>query len=210
VLGPRARTSLTERGEHHDLATMSAVRGAAVRTSSMLRAVILTSLAGHWIANALFDADQYQGNAALLAKLNDPFLIQAALALGAIAVLSMRGTASRPRVSVDRGILAVALVGVQVLLFVGLEASERWAIDVFAGGHAEVGVFGVGFLGELLVAVGTSLLLVVGAEATRRLLDTGQPRTWPHAQPQTVPHAPGVKPAPEVVSGSGGDRAPPV
>jgi hypothetical protein len=197
------------RREHRDIATLGAVERVTVRTSSLLRAVIATSLAGHWIANTLFDADQYRGNTALLDKLNAPFLVQAALALVAIVVLSMRGKASRSLVSLDRSTLAAVLVGLQVVLFVGLEASERLALGMLADGTGELGVFGVGFLTELLVAVGTSLLLVVGAEATRRLLATREPRTWPHAQLQAVPDAPGVRPPLEAVSGSGGDRAPP-
>jgi hypothetical protein len=188
---------------------MGAVTRVTVRTASLLRAVIITSLAGHWIANTLFDADQYRRNAALLARLNDPFLVQAALALLAIAVLSLRGRAGGSFVSVDRLTVATLLIGVQVVLFIGLEASERWALVMLTDGSAEVGVFGVGFLAELLVAVGTSLLLVVGAEAMRRLLTPGQPRTWPHAQSQTVPNSPGVIPSMRIVSGSGGDRAPP-
>jgi hypothetical protein len=188
------------------------VERVSIRTTSLIRAVIVTSLVGHWLANALFDLDEYSGAGSdLLTRLDDPFFAQAALGLLAIAVLSIRGRSggSGPRITAGRLPLAVLLVGLQLVLFVGLEASERWAVDVFAQGEAHVGIFGAGFVAELLVAVGSALILAVVADATKRFLEL-QRSAGPHtARGSNAPPCLGFPPSVGILSGAGGVRAPP-
>jgi hypothetical protein len=183
-----------------------------IRTTTLVRAVIVTSLLGHWVANALFDRDQYAGaGSELLTRLDDPFLVQAALGLLVVAVLSIRDRrrSEQSYISADRLSLAALLVGLQLLLFVGLESSERLVVDVFAGEVADVGIFGAGFVAELLVAVGSAILLALVAETTKRLFKFLRPGGIPAAHEQGSPLSFGFGPSIGVLSGAGGVRAPP-
>lgn len=102
-----------------------------------------------------------------------------------------------------------ALVGCQVALFVGLEGSERLAIEALAGDEAPVEPFEVGFVAELLVAVGLSIVLAFAGEAARRCLGQPAPRA---IVPDVTPAADrltGHVPRMADLVGAGGDRAPP-
>jgi hypothetical protein len=188
------------------------VERVTIRTVSVIRAVIVTSLLGHWAANALFDRDQYAGaGSELLTRLDDPFLVQAALGLLVVVALTIRDRrqVDRSCLSLGRLPLTVLLVGLQLLVFVGLESSERLVIDVFAGGTADVGVFGVGFLAELAVAVGSAVILGVIAEATKRLFQLLRPGELRSDERHTSPILLGFTRPLQALSGAGGVRAPP-
>jgi len=186
------------------------VERVTIRTTSLIRAVIVTSLVGHWVANALFDPDQYPGaGSELLARLDDPFLVQAALGLLAVAALSIWGRSGGREVSVGRSSLALLLIGLQLFIFVGLESSERWAVDLFADGRAHIGIFGTGFVAELIVAVGSALILAVLAEVTKRWLRPLRPAALRAAPERTSLVSGDFTPSPRALSGAGGVRAPP-
>jgi hypothetical protein len=184
-----------------------------MRATFLVRAVIVTALLGHWVANVLFDRDQYAGaDSELLARLDDPMLVQATLGLLVMAILSIRDrhrNGSSHIVDLGRVQLAVLLVGLQLLLFIGLESSERLAVDVFAGGQADVGIFGSGFVAELLVAVGSALILTFLAEVTKRFLSLFRPGSLRADQEHGSLLSLGFAPCLGVLSGAGGVRAPP-
>jgi hypothetical protein len=188
------------------------VERVSIRTTSVARAVIVTSLLGHWVANALFDRSEYSGaGSEVLARLDDPFLVQAALGL-VLVVLSWvpkRWRGQAPHVFAGRLPLACLLVGLQLIAFVALESSERLAVEVLAGDEAHVGIFGAGFVAELLVAVGSALLLAFVAEATMRWLGTARPADLGPVEQRRTVSFPGYAPPPRVLAGAGGVRAPP-
>lgn len=184
----------------------------SIRTTSVVRAVIVTSLVGHWVANALFDRNEYPGaGRELLARLDDPFLFQAALGLLVVAVVSIpkRWRTQDPHPFAGRLPLACLLVGLQIVVFVGLESTERFAIELVAGSDADVGIFGAGFVAELIVAVGSALFLAVLAEATKRWLGSVRPVELGPMDERRSLSFPGYAPPPRALSGAGGVRAPP-
>lgn len=172
----------------------------------------MTALLGHWFANSLFDRDQYAGvGNALLDRLDDPILVQAVFGLVAIVFLTItkRRREGRPiELVFGRGSVAVA-VAIQLLLFVGMEGSERLAIDALAGARAHAGPFEIGFVAELLVAVATALMLAFFGQAAKRFLELHRPRRVP-VYPAGSPllHR-GHAPATRTLAGAGGVRAPP-
>ena len=187
-----------------------------LRASALLPAAVLTAGAGHWIANALFDRDEYAGaGAEVVGRLHDPAIVQSAVALIIIGVLASwdRVRSRRGRVHVLAGVgrsqLLWILLGVQVLLFVAMEASERMAIEALSSAPTGVEPLGVGFVSELIVAIGSALLLAVLGEATARIVASLRRRP---ARP--VPLGGWVPfdasgPARQVLVGAGGERAPP-
>jgi hypothetical protein len=189
------------------------VRAKTIRTTSLVRAAIITSLVGHWVANALFDADQYAGAGdRILGLLDLPILVQALLGLIALALLSWRDRRAREGSSLagwGRARLAVLLVGLVCVLFVGMESSERLTIEVLAGEQADVRVFGEGFVAELLVAVGSALMLAILGATTKRILGPLRPRRVAASSSRGSLLGPGFRPALRVLSGAGGVRAPP-
>lgn len=187
-------------------------RGSA-QGNTPIRAAIVAALLGHWIANSLFDRDQYAGaGPALLDRLDDPMLVQAALGLLAIIALTIRSRRREARTvtgSPSRAKLALLLVGVQVVLFLGMEGSERLTIDALAGEQTDVGPFEVGFLAELLVAVGSALILAFAGEAAKRFLGLLRPIDLPARSREASSLPRGHAPATRMLAGAGGVRAPP-
>jgi hypothetical protein len=185
-----------------------------MRPESLLRVAIVTALVGHWLANALFDRDQYtDAGPLILGRLDEPILVQTGLALIAVAILTIRGR-RREAWSFFAGFgrvrMVLLLVGIQLALFVGMEATERLAIEVIAGERTDVGVFGTGFLAEFVVAIGSALLLAMLGEATKRILDLLRADEGAASEPQASTFVlSGFAPAPKVLAGSGGVRAPP-
>ena len=170
----------------------------------------MTALLGHWAANALFDEEQYTGAGAdLLARLDHPFFVQATVGLLIVALLSFGRHRAQRVVVLSRFPLAALLIGLQLLLFLGLESSERIAVDLFAGGTTEVGVFGIGFVAELIVAVGSALVLTVVAEAAKRCFRIGRAPHRHVPRERRFCTSVGFPPAAGVLSGAGGVRAPP-
>jgi hypothetical protein len=185
-----------------------------MRPITLLRVAILTALLGHWLANALFDRDQYTGAGPLiLDRLDEPILVQTGLALAALAILTFRDRRRGPGsflAGLGRPQIVLLLVGIQLVLFVGMEATERLAIEVIAGERADVGVFGTGFLAEFVVAIGSALLLAMLGEATKRILDLLREEEVTASDPRASTFVlSGFAPAPKVLAGSGGVRAPP-
>ncbi len=189
------------------------MRRRPARSYAPFRAAILSALLGHWIANALFDRYQYAGaGPALLDRLDDPMLVQAALGLIAVIALTIRSRhreATTVTRGLNRGSLALLLVGVQLVLFIGMEGSERLTIDAIAGDHTGVGPFEVGFFAELVVAVGSALILAFVGEAAKRFLGRlrGTELSAPTREASFLP--PGHAPAARMLAGAGGVRAPP-
>jgi len=188
------------------------VERVTIRTVSLIRALIVTSLLGHWVANALFDRDQYSGaSPELLTRLDDPFLVQAAIGFLLVVALSIRDRrrVDPSSISPRRLPLIVLLVALQLLVFIGLESSERLAVHLFSDGTADVGILGAGFVAELAVAVGSALFLAVVGEATKRLFKFLRPAELRSDEPQKLPIPLGFTPPLRTLSGAGGGRAPP-
>lgn len=175
-----------------------------------LRAAIITTVVGHGFANALFDGDQYGATPDLLARLDDPFLVQSAIALLAVAALSLhrRGKAPSDR-RIGRFSTAAWLIAVQVVLFLAMECSERLAIDAIGGAEVAVEPFEVGFVAELIVALGSALILTLFGEAARRILGVRGAERLSSRQPAILaPILPGHAPATASLA-VGAVRAPP-
>jgi hypothetical protein len=188
------------------------VERVTIRTTTLIRAVILTSLLGHWVANALFDRDQYAGaGSELLNRLDDPLLVQVALGLLVVTLLSIRDLLRSEKSYISAGQLPLTalLIGLQLLLFFSLESSERLLVDLFAGGETDLGIFGAGFVAELLVAVGSAILLSLVAEVTKRLFKFLRRIELRSDEEQGTSLSHGFTPPLGVLSGAGGVRAPP-
>lgn len=183
-----------------------------MRGVSLLRATVATALLGHWIANSLFDRDQYAGGGPeVLSRLDDPILVQTGLALIAITLLTLW---DRRQGSLLAGLgrlqLVGSLVAAQLVLFVSMEATERLAIDALSAEPLDVGVFGAGFLAEFVVAVGSALLLAALGAATKRILRLLRSREVAvDAAPSQPVVVVGFGPLPRALAGAGGVRAPP-
>jgi hypothetical protein len=164
------------------------VRHLTLRGSWLLRAALLASLSGHWVANAIFDQDQYGGaGPEIIGRLHDPALVQTALALVILVIVTAwdRRRSCRGQGHFLAGLgsrqLAWVLLGVQVLLFVGMEISERIAIEAFSAVPTGVEPLGAGFISELLVAISSALLLSVLGETTARLVSRLRARWAPRS-----------------------------
>lgn len=184
-----------------------------VPSTFLFRAALATALLGHWLANALFDRDQYTGaGSQFLNRLDDPLLIQGLfglVAIGALTIFDRRRKASRWSWRARHPSVLVLLVVVQLALFLAMEASERLAIAALLEQEADVSIFGTGFIAELLVAVGSAVLLAVAGEATRRVLH-GLRREPERAAPRsTTSLVVGRTPSTSLLVGGGGVRAPP-
>jgi hypothetical protein len=182
------------------------------RSTFLVRAATVTALTGHWIANALFDRDQYEeATEQLLSRLDDPMLVQAAVGVLLIAALTIwdrhRGATSCWRPGGLLGVLALAAF--QLAVFVALEGSERLAIEAVAGEQTTIAPFEVGFVAELLVAVGAALVFSVVGEAARRCLDARGPRGLVARSEHAVSLRTGHVPTAAALVGAGGVRAPP-
>ncbi len=174
-----------------------------------VRGTLLSAICGHAIADALFDADEYQHAgldyswSAIL-----PMVIQAFLVVGAWYVLGQirwqpRAADLRPRRL--RRLLA-ALIASQVALFILLEVTERIAQrDPFAEG-----LFGASFMFELSFAVGSALVLAALGFAVLRFIRSirRQPRLVP--APLPVPQPAVIAPIVRRYRRPGGTRAPPL
>jgi hypothetical protein len=187
-----------------------------LRASSLLPAAVLTAVTGHWVANALFDRDEYAGAGAdVVGRLHDPAIVQSAIALVIIGVLASwdRVRSRRGRVHVLAGIgpnqLVLILLGVQVFLFVALEASERMVIETLSTVPTGVEPLGAGFVSELIVAIGSAILLAVLCEATARIVASLRRRSGrPVSLGDWVPFDESGPPR-NVLVGAGRERAPP-
>ena len=183
----------------------------------LLRAALPTALVGHWIANALFDREQYAGlSPRVLQHLNDPLLIQGLFTALAVAGLTVwlrsrfrGGTASLLAGSRTLRAIGVLLVA-QLCVFVAMEATERLALAALYPEAAEVGVFGEGFLAELAVAVGTALgLSFVGAATVRVVRILRGSRAAPRSDRRPWVVVGDFFRPPLVLRGTGSVRAPP-
>jgi len=187
------------------------------RGIALIRAAGVSVLIGHWLADLLFDPHQYASGAQkLLGELNDPIYAQTILAAVAFVALTrwgkrrertgaplLLGGASRLR-------LLGVLLAADVILFLGLEATERTAIGLMSGRATGVGALGAGFMTELLVAVGGALLLALLGVATVRIVRhlTARARVIRAIRPRVfVPQR--SRRLPLVLAGTGGVRAPP-
>jgi hypothetical protein len=190
--------------------------GSRNRGILLLGAALVTALSGHWVANILFDRDQYAGaTPSLLGHLNDPVLVQTVLVCVALAALAIwgRSRARRRARSLFAGLGRLQLIGVlvtaQVCLFVGMEVWERVAIASICCERVHVGAFGAGFVAELLVAVGSAIAIAVFGAATARvvrLLRIRRPERSARLK-ELAAHREFVR-LPQVLAGTGGVRAP--
>jgi hypothetical protein len=162
---------------HRTRTMLAPVRHLTLRGSWLLRATLLASLSGHWVANAIFDRDEYGGaSPEVISRLHDPALVQTGIALVILLILTAwdRRRTCRGQDHFLAGLGRLQLVwvflGVQVLLFVGMETSERIAIEAFSAVSTGVEPIGAGFIPELLVAIGSVLLLSVLGETTARIV----------------------------------------
>jgi hypothetical protein len=214
--GKRARTS-DEPGGALERYAPSVLVGSRNRGILLLGAALVTALSGHWVANILFDRDQYAGaSPSLLGHLNDPVLVQTVLVCVALAALAIWGRSrGRRRVRpllADLGRLQLVgvLVAAQLCLFVGMEVWERLAIASICCEQVHVGAFGAGFVAELLVAVGSAIAIAVFGAATARVVQLLRIRAPQRAaRLKELPARREFVRLPQVLAGTGGVRAPP-
>jgi hypothetical protein len=149
---------------------------------------LVTALGGHFVANLIFDEEQYAASAPeLIRHLQDPFAIQAGLIVLAVIGLSRRAgrRPPPPRSDVAEGRYFAWLAGAQLVLFVALEASERIAVDALWDVPNAVEPFGEGFVEELVVALASAAILAAIGRATIKILPVTRgaegatiPETW--------------------------------
>lgn len=186
----------------------------SLRRFPLVRAALASAIAGHWLANALADPDEYArvglgySGSALL-----PIVVQTIGVLALIGLATVLARRSTPRTARRLRPVPVTLVltGSQLALSWFFEATERLTLsreylEAFEGGWLESG-FGL----ELAVALASAVILVVLARAAgtlvRILLSRKHrpvPRTapepfTPYDVPRTVRH----------LVGAGSVRAPP-
>jgi hypothetical protein len=147
-------------------------------TIRLVRASLIVALGGHLVANLIFDEGEYVGaGAELVRHLQDPFAVQVAI-VGIITAALTRWLRHRPpsvQASEARDAKRIAvLVGLQLLLFVSMEASERLLIDAIWDVPHAVEPFGDGFVQELIVALTCSAALAAVGTAAARVLSTGR------------------------------------
>jgi hypothetical protein len=134
---------------------------------------LLSALCGHWIANALFDSDEYTGAGLEYTwRASLPILIQTVLVLFAVVMLGRLSKRSSGVESCSGMVrshlprLVTLLVFSQLLLFLLLEVSERIVQrEPFADG-----LLASGFTFELLFAIGSALLLAAVALAALHVI----------------------------------------
>ena len=212
-----ARSHAANPGQRIERYAPSVLVGSRNRGILLLGAALVTALTGHWVANLLFDRDQYAGaSPKLLGHLNDPVLVQTILVGVALAALAIwgRGRERRRAAPLFAGLGRLQLIGVlvaaQLCLFVGMEVWERLAIASICCERVHVGAFGAGFIAELLVAVGSAIAIAVFGAATARvvqLLRIRRPEREARLR-EHPSHREYVR-LPQVLAGTGGVRAPP-
>lgn len=189
------------------------------RGISLLKAASLTALVGHWVANVLFDRDQYEGAAPeVVARLNDPIAVQALVVVVALVALTawerrrVRAL-SRPFLeNAGRLQLLAILVVLQAGLFVGMEVSERFTIAALSSEPVHVGLFGDGFLAEVLVALPSALALALVGARTVQIIESFRSSPLP-ARAESVTAVLLDRVFARrclVLAGAGGVRAPPL
>jgi hypothetical protein len=137
-----------------------------------LRGTLLSALTGHWVANALFDPDQYsEASLEYSWRASLPILVQTFLVLVVVVGLGplsrrsvLLGRRGPARPSLRR--LLTLFVTSQVLLFLAMELSERVVQREPFGD----GLLSSGFVLELVFAIGSALLLAALGTAAARVI----------------------------------------
>jgi hypothetical protein len=137
------------------------------------RGSLLCALAGHWLANVVFDDDQYSRAALEYSwRASVPLLIQTiaivgiVLSLGRVAASLASGLPRPGRSGIRTPRLLALVMASQVVLFVLLEVSER----IYQREPFTAGLLAEGFSAELIIAVGLSALLIVLGHAAIRAI----------------------------------------
>jgi hypothetical protein len=136
------------------------------------RGTLLSAICGHWIANTVLDHDQYtRAGVEYTWRASLPIVIQTILVLLVVLMLgslSRRSTgAGNSRASPsNRSSLLMLLASSQLLLFLLMEVSER----IVQQEPFTDGLLASGFAFELLLAIGSALLLAGLGSVARRVL----------------------------------------
>lgn len=133
------------------------------------RGALLSAICGHWIANTLFDPDQYtRAGLEYTWRASLPILLQTILVLFVVVMLGPlskgRARSSSRRIRSHPPRLVMVLATSQLLLFLLMEVSER----IVQREPFTDGLLASGFVFELLLAIGSVLLLAgLGSAALR-------------------------------------------
>jgi hypothetical protein len=177
-----------------------------------IRGTLVAAISGHWVANVLFDPDEYTAAGLEFTWVAFvPIGVQTALTLvGVVAIgplaarLGRRLT--RPPASAPRpGRLLAALAAAQLLLFLVYEISER----VIQREPFVDGLFASGFTLELALALGSAFLLIaIGSFCVRVIRSLRRPYPT-SALPDRIIGIPRDRSPAHAVVVVGGVRAPP-
>ena len=150
-----------------------------------MRVSLLVGLAGHWVANLLFDADQYaSAGQQVQDHVFDPIAVQTVVVLASVAALTAWGGRRATSTWIgclDRWPLTGVLLAIQLALFGCFEGTERLALDAAFLNGSSVGPFESGLLAELLVAIGSAVGLAAFGGATVLLLERLRGKRHPRA-----------------------------
>lgn len=143
------------------------------------RGALLSAVCGHWIANILFDAREFtRAGLEYTWRANISILIQTLVVLIVVALLGPLSKRRHPQNSIRHPgstlFPSVALlITSQLVLFLVLEISER----VVQNEPFADGLLASGFFLELLLAIGSALLLAcLGSAAVRAIRSLGRRR----------------------------------
>lgn len=142
------------------------------------RGSLVSAVCGHWIANILFDAREFtRAGLEYTWRANISILIQTLVVLTVVAMLGPLSkrrhnrNAARPRSTLSPSV--ALLIASQLVLFLLLEVSER----VVQNEPFADGLLASGFFLELLLAIGSALLLAcLGSAAVRAIRSLGRRR----------------------------------
>ena len=143
------------------------------------RGALLSAVCGHWIANLLFDSREFtRAGLEYTWRANISILIQTLVVLIVVALLGPLSKHRRAQslIRPARSTLAPSvglLIASQLVLFLVLEVSER----VVQNEPFADGLLASGFFLELLLAIGSALLLAcLGSAAVRAIRSLGRRR----------------------------------
>ena len=190
------------------------------RRFPLVRAALASALAGYWVANAIADPREYEAvglryeGAALVPILAQTAVVSLVLCLTGIASWwwNRRNGESRS-FNLRPAAICGCLVVFQIGAFTVMETVERvWLGESYAAAF-KGGVFDLGFLIELLIAIASALLLVALMRAMARVVRAilaashvgeAADRETPWPRPPAF-----VRPVP-ILAGAGGVRSPPL
>ncbi|MEX0992242.1 MAG: hypothetical protein WD004_08260 [Actinomycetota bacterium] len=147
--------------------------------STAIQAALVSTLAGAWAANLLYDEQEYvRAGIRPGTSIHLPIMVQTMIILGVVLFLrhGQRVSSGPSRPTTVRAFRHVAgLTGFQVAVFLAMELSERLVVGPPSRGSLIEGLLESSLVMELVVAVISAVLLTPLASAAVRMITGGPP-----------------------------------